>query len=110
MWTNTITFFWVVGIGMAVFAGIVVYFIFTSFVLKHKHQTGTADATVETKQHLEGAIGVAATDLRPMGIGLFDGKRIDVISGGKLIKKDSTIRIVSIEGTKVVVEEMGSSW
>ncbi|MEE9430112.1 MAG: NfeD family protein [Melioribacteraceae bacterium] len=55
---------------------------------------------------LLGKIGKAHTDLRPSGIAMIDGKRIDVVSAGGFIKRKTKIKVTSEEGSKVVVEKI----
>ncbi len=52
-----------------------------------------------------GKTGVSSTPLRPSGIGDFDGVRLNVVSEGSFIAKDAAIRIVNIEGNRIVVRE-----
>ena len=52
-----------------------------------------------------GKTGSAATPLRPSGIGDFDGVRLNVVSEGSFIPKDAAVRIVNIEGNRIVVRE-----
>ncbi len=56
-----------------------------------------------------GKTGTALTMLRPSGTGLFDGKRLDVVSAGSFIDKDAAIKIVYTEGRRVVVEDISQS-
>jgi membrane-bound serine protease (ClpP class) len=53
---------------------------------------------------LAGKSGVAFTTLRPGGTALIDGRKIDVVASGGMIEKDVRIKVLSVEGTKVVVE------
>jgi len=57
---------------------------------------------------LLGKEGVALSDLRPAGIGLFDDDRIDVITRGDYIEKGKRIKVIAEEGSKVVVKEFDS--
>ncbi|MEE2668456.1 MAG: NfeD family protein [Gemmatimonadota bacterium] len=59
--------------------------------------------SAETRFDLVDAEGIAATDLRPSGIGLFDDERIDVVSESKWIEEGTPVRIVSAEGSRHVV-------
>jgi len=59
---------------------------------------------------LEGALGTAVTDLRPSGIASIDDERVDVTTGGGYIKKDSPVRVVKVEGIRIVVEEVETGW
>lgn len=65
--------------------------------------TSLSDAEM---QSLVGAEGVALTALRPAGNGDFGGKRLDVVTGGAFIAKDSPIRIVAVEGLRIMVEKI----
>jgi membrane-bound serine protease (ClpP class) len=49
------------------------------------------------------AEGVAETDLRPVGVGRFGDERVDVVSEGPLIARGSRVRVVEVEGARVVV-------
>lgn len=49
-------------------------------------------------------IGVAATPLHPAGIVMFGDKRVDVVSSGDLIPKNARVKIVKVEGSRIVVE------
>lgn len=48
-------------------------------------------------------IGTAFTSLRPSGTALINGKRVDVVTEGTLIEKGTPIKVVAIEGLRVVV-------
>lgn len=60
---------------------------------------------VATGEHesLLGKEGVAYTPLRPSGTGLFDGRRVNVAADGEFIARDSRIRVIEIEGNRIVV-------
>lgn len=47
--------------------------------------------------------GTAFTQLRPSGTALIDGRRVDVVSEGALIEKGTPIKVVAVEGMRVVV-------
>ncbi|WP_405101170.1 NfeD family protein [Oceanobacillus sp. FSL H7-0719] len=50
-------------------------------------------------------VGVTLNDLRPVGTIKINGKDYSAISDGKWIKKDSKVRVVKVDGTKILVEE-----
>lgn len=54
---------------------------------------------------LIGTAGIAETNLRPSGIGCFNGDRIDVISDRMFITKGETITVIGVEGKKVKVRK-----
>lgn len=57
-------------------------------------------------KYLQGKKGVAYTDLRPSGIGDFDGINFDVISNGSYISKGTPIVIYEVTGSKLMVKEI----
>lgn len=65
---------------------------------------------VDTRNDMEGAVGTAVTDLKPGGVALLNDERLDVISRGEYIKKDSPIRVIKIDGMKIVVEPIEGKW
>jgi membrane-bound ClpP family serine protease len=52
-----------------------------------------------------GKEGEAQTDLRPAGIVLIEGKKVDVITAGERVEKAKRVRVVKVEGNRVVVRE-----
>ncbi len=53
---------------------------------------------------LLGKTGPALTKLRPAGMVDIAGRRIDVVTGGEFLPKGTEVKIVRIEGNRVVVE------
>ena len=53
---------------------------------------------------LVGVEGVTVTPLRPAGTMLVGEDRIDVVADGEFLAKGATVRVVEVEGTRVVVE------
>jgi len=60
---------------------------------------------VESLDGLAGAVGAAHTDLRPGGTALFDGRKVDVVAEGGYVERGTRVKVVRIEGTKVVVRK-----
>ena len=58
----------------------------------------------EGLEALEGREGVATTDLRPSGMADIEGKRTDVVTDGEMIEKGTQIKVVHVEGNRVVVQ------
>jgi len=52
-----------------------------------------------------GKEGKALTALRPAGTAEFNGTRLDVISESEYIEKDSKVKIIDVEGRRVVVRK-----
>lgn len=55
---------------------------------------------------LVGMEGEALTDLRPVGVARFEGKRMDVTSELGLITRGTRVRISAIEGATIKVREI----
>jgi membrane-bound serine protease (ClpP class) len=53
---------------------------------------------------LAGKSGVAQSYLRPAGLALIDGQRVDVLTKGDFIPEGSPIRVTRIEGARIFVE------
>ena len=64
-------------------------------------------AGVGEYRDLLGAVGQSLTDLRPAGLAQFGERRVDVVSQGQFIPKGTSVRIITIEGNRVVVESLG---
>jgi len=47
--------------------------------------------------------GTAFTSLRPSGTAVINGKRIDVVTEGPFVERGSPIKVVEVEGARVVV-------
>jgi membrane-bound serine protease (ClpP class) len=50
--------------------------------------------------------GHAHTHLRPSGTAVIGGRRVDVVSEGGLIEKGTPVKVVAIEGMRVVVRSL----
>ena len=53
--------------------------------------------------------GTAFTQLRPSGTALINGRRVDVVTEGALVEKGTAIKVVAIEGMRVVVRACADS-
>lgn len=68
-----------------------------------------ADDDGKDLSYLVGVEGVVETNLRPSGIGRFEGEFIDVLSNRGFIAKGAKIVIVDVAGKIVKVKEVESS-
>lgn len=66
----------------------------------------TAKGTEDGLMELVGKTGVTMSKLHPGGYADIDGRRVDVISMGEMIDCKTTVRVVEVEGNRVVVEEV----
>ncbi len=65
--------------------------------------------SAERRTDLLGSEGVAATDLRPSGVGIFHDERVDIVSQSEWIEEGTPIRVVSAEGYRQVVRPIGDA-
>jgi membrane-bound serine protease (ClpP class) len=49
--------------------------------------------------------GTAVTDLRPAGMALIDGQRVDVVTRGEYIQKDTAIIVITVTGNQIIVRK-----
>lgn len=98
----------VVGLGLAIAFGI--YLMSRSRVGRVLVQTGVQRNDEGYASHQEdpaliGREGEAHSALRPAGVIMVDGRRIDAVSSGTFINKGARVRVIDVEGHRVVVEE-----
>jgi len=61
----------------------------------------------EQQMKLVGAEGMAATDLRPVGVVIINGKRYDALAELGIIASGSRVKVTVIEGTQLKVRAVG---
>ena len=61
----------------------------------------------EANPPLVGAEGSAQTDLRPAGIAVINGRRMDVVAEGEWIAAGTPVRVISAKGNHVTVRRKG---
>ncbi len=64
---------------------------------------GYVAASTEHDQELVGLEGMTLTYLRPVGVGVFGSRRLDVIAEGEFIEANKPIRIVAAHGNHILV-------
>ena len=67
-------------------------------------QSSTGELGVARPELLNGT-GVALSQLRPSGTATINGQRVDVVTEGGLIERGAAIKVVAVEGARVVVRE-----
>lgn len=80
--------------------------IFRHIVLKDQTSTEKGYISNINRMELIGKEGTALTYLRPSGTAIFDEERLDVVSEGSFIAQGSTIKVVKVEGSRLVVREI----
>ena len=58
------------------------------------------------RSELLGREGLTESELRPSGIVIIDGKRVDVVAASSWIDKGARVRVIQVEGFRVVVREL----
>jgi membrane-bound serine protease (ClpP class) len=66
----------------------------------------SSSAATRVPAALLGAIGVAATPLRPAGKAQFGDDFLDVIAEGDYVNPGSRVQVIEIEGNRIVVKEV----
>lgn len=79
---------------------------FRHLILKDKTSTELGYVSSINRLELIGLEGTTITPLRPSGTANFDEERLDVVSEGRFIQKQQAIRIVKVEGSRIVVREI----
>ena len=77
---------------------------YRSLVLTTEEKAAQGYQPGPLEKTLTGLRGVAASQLRPAGIGDFGGKRMDVVSRGDFIEKGKPIVIVETGANRILVE------
>lgn len=97
---------WLLGI---VFAGLMVgfwcwlkFFPESRMARKFVSQRAVGDLGVDRPELLHGT-GTALTQLRPSGVARINGQRVDVVTEGGLIERGTPVKVVAVEGARVVV-------
>ena len=68
---------------------------------------GYSSFTPERYVDLIGKEGTSLTILRPAGMVRIDGQKYSAVTGGEFIEKDKPIKVVKVEGSRVVVRQGG---
>src|SRR6478736_339838 len=65
-------------------------------------QRAVGDLGVDKPELLNGT-GTALTQLRPSGVAQINGQRVDVVTEGGLIERGTAVKVVAVEGARIVV-------
>ncbi len=101
--------------GALIILGIITYLSFRSprtrrlwqkFSLTTRQTTkgGYVAPKVQYERYLDQA-GISLTQLRPAGTADFDGEHLDVVTEGGFIGPGIRIRVIAVEGTRIIVRE-----
>ncbi|MBD3344338.1 MAG: serine protease [Chitinivibrionales bacterium] len=70
--------------------------------LTNKEGAQTQTSSLQKYLHTE---GITQSDLHPSGVALINNRRVDVITRGEYIEKNSPIIVVEVAGNRIVVEQ-----
>lgn len=73
--------------------------------IRETGQAGFNSAPTRELEGLAGKTGVSLTMLRPAGTAKIEGKRVDVITEGIFVPKDTKITVVAVKANKVIVRK-----
>ena len=65
---------------------------------------GVSSQSSELESYV-GTQGNAVTDLRPAGIAVINGKRVDVVTRGEYLEKNSAIIVTTVTGNQIIVRK-----
>ena len=94
--------------GLAIVAGVgstalLLYFLPRKQLILDAKQAG-AGAAPPRLAELLGQTGTSVTPLRPAGTVEIGGESVDVVTGGEYVDSGRVVRVVRVEGARVVVE------
>jgi membrane-bound serine protease (ClpP class) len=80
--------------------------VWNKFILRDEFKTESGYTSSTPKQHLVGKEGKALSVLRPSGVAIIEDQRVDVVTSGEYIQSGQTVKVIQVEGTRVVVREV----
>ena len=80
--------------------------ILSRLILTDNTDAESGYSSFDDRSHLVGEEAVTLTPLRPSGIIKYNDKRIDAVAGGSFIEGDVRVKIIFVEGTRIVVREI----
>ena len=79
---------------------------FSRLVLSNEEKADQGFVSYPSIKELVGMEGIALTTLRPAGSAEFNGQRYDVVADWEYIPKGNKVKVIRVEGIKVVVKEL----
>jgi membrane-bound serine protease (ClpP class) len=76
---------------------------FNRLILAEAETSEQGFVSYPSEKELIGLVGTALTTLRPAGTAEINGKRVDVVADWEYIERGSKIKVLRVEGVKVVV-------
>jgi membrane-bound serine protease (ClpP class) len=99
------------GVAIALIVGAIAWMqLFPKSALARPFVSKRTIGNIDTEKHeLLEETGTAFSNLRPSGTAIINGKRVDVITEGEMIEQGAAIKVVQIEGLRVVVRRVNLS-
>jgi membrane-bound serine protease (ClpP class) len=79
---------------------------FSRLVLSNEEKADQGFVSYPSEKELLGLEGIALTTLRPAGSAEFNGQKYDVVADWEYIPKGNKVKVIRVEGIKVVVKEL----
>ncbi|MGG1677462.1 nodulation protein NfeD [Neobacillus sp. NRS-1170] len=106
-----------VSILIAIFISILIFFLmikvfgkklilFNRMVLSESARKEDGYVSNINRTELIGKEGIALTILRPAGTAIIQNERIDVVSEGGFIEQNASVKVIKVEGARIVVREI----
>ncbi|MEW4370636.1 NfeD family protein [Paenibacillus kandeliae] len=97
-------------VAAAIVVGIVAYIfrkrgVWNRFILSEQLTSDESYMANLQREQLIGLEGTSLTPLRPSGTVLIEGRHIDVVTQGGYIERDRHVKIVRIDGSRIIVDE-----
>lgn len=80
--------------------------LFNRIVLMDSTDTKSGYVSNINRTELVGQGAITATELRPSGTIIFGDERIDAVSEGRYIGRGKNVKIIKVEGSRIVVREL----
>lgn len=80
--------------------------IFRRLILTDSTSTESGYVSNVNRLELIGRVGITITPLRPSGTVKVDDERLDVVAEGGFIEKDIAVKVIKVEGSRIVVREV----
>lgn len=78
-----------------------------SFILSASEKTEDGfQAAPQELTALVGKSGKTVTPLRPAGVALINGQRVDIVTQGEFVAPETEIEVILVEGSRVVVRSL----
>lgn len=106
----------IIQLGTAVFASVVIMFLlvkylpktttFNKLILSNENAAQDGFISHPSYENLINETGEAFTTLRPAGTAIINDIRYDVVTAGDFIERGSQIRVIKVEGMRIIVQKI----